>query len=370
MNNDRLTSSLVYSTKFSSFRNSVLVLVFLTVGVLTLWAFLSINQYRKQYHRIRDQVRAFQGSLQNPDIFNSHKREKRRRPEHLDESYVRYTIFPRGAHERVKNWHFRLPPHLKADEKDHDTFPPRRRDKLHIGIIPDGHRRWAIAHNTYYKEGIHNTLGHLKMCILQREKYRNLLRVGSISIYMASLLNLMYRDRHAMDDCFTLFANMWRDIKAAMNANRLSRIHFAWVGDSIYYPRWFVKAVQKDMERRTCPCATKSDFCVYFVLGFEFTSHTYWSPYSSDYLLYSGGSGRYSDTTAVSSSSSVNAWCTHPFLDIVIRTGGEKRLSGFLPMHTAYAELFFLDKMAPELTVEDIAGTMQEYDQRRKPYGR
>jgi undecaprenyl diphosphate synthase len=66
----------------------------------------------------------------------------------------------------------------------------------------------------------------------------------------------------------------------------------------------------------------------------------------------------------------VNAWCTHPFLDIVIRTGGEKRLSGFLPMHTAYAELFFLDKMAPELTVEDIAGTMQEYDQRRKPYGR
>lgn len=39
-----------------------------------------------------------------------------------------------------------------------------------------------------------------------------------------------------------------------------------------------------------------------------------------------------------------------PFLDLIIRTGQRKRLSGFLPLQSIYSEIFFLDILWPEIT--------------------
>jgi undecaprenyl diphosphate synthase len=45
---------------------------------------------------------------------------------------------------------------------------------------------------------------------------------------------------------------------------------------------------------------------------------------------------------------------TIPDLDLVIRTGGCCRLSGFLPEQSRYAELYFLDKLWPDSTADDF----------------
>ncbi len=51
----------------------------------------------------------------------------------------------------------------------------------------------------------------------------------------------------------------------------------------------------------------------------------------------------------------------HPYPDIVVRTGGEMRLSGFLSWQIAYAELFFIEKPLPDLTPEDMDIIIDEY---------
>lgn len=56
--------------------------------------------------------------------------------------------------------------------------------------------------------------------------------------------------------------------------------------------------------------------------------------------------------------------------DIIIRTGGEKRLSNFLMWQGNYAELFFLDKMWPEFEKEDLVAVIDEYNQRQRRFGR
>ncbi len=59
-----------------------------------------------------------------------------------------------------------------------------------------------------------------------------------------------------------------------------------------------------------------------------------------------------------------------PYPDMIIRTGGEKRLSNFLSWQSAYSELFFVDKMWPEFTKEDFLSAIDEFKQRQRRFGK
>ena len=55
--------------------------------------------------------------------------------------------------------------------------------------------------------------------------------------------------------------------------------------------------------------------------------------------------------------------------DIFIRPGGEKRMSDFLIWQSAYSELFFLDKLWPEFTKEDLVDIIEEFKGRERRFG-
>jgi len=56
--------------------------------------------------------------------------------------------------------------------------------------------------------------------------------------------------------------------------------------------------------------------------------------------------------------------------DIIIRTGGEQRLSGFLLYQSSYSELFFLGKMWPEFEKKDLVRVIEDFRQRQRRFGR
>jgi undecaprenyl diphosphate synthase/tritrans,polycis-undecaprenyl-diphosphate synthase [geranylgeranyl-diphosphate specific] len=56
--------------------------------------------------------------------------------------------------------------------------------------------------------------------------------------------------------------------------------------------------------------------------------------------------------------------------DILIRPGGEKRISDFLLFQIAYAELIFLEKLWPEFTKKDLIWCIEEYKRRERRFGR
>jgi undecaprenyl diphosphate synthase len=58
-----------------------------------------------------------------------------------------------------------------------------------------------------------------------------------------------------------------------------------------------------------------------------------------------------------------------PELDLLIRTGGERRLSDFLLWEAAYAELAFVERMWPDFTAEDLAAAVREFETRERRYG-
>lgn len=57
-------------------------------------------------------------------------------------------------------------------------------------------------------------------------------------------------------------------------------------------------------------------------------------------------------------------------VDLLIRTGGEQRLSDFLLWECAYAELYFTDRMWPDFDAADLAEAVREYRARDRRFGR
>ena len=55
--------------------------------------------------------------------------------------------------------------------------------------------------------------------------------------------------------------------------------------------------------------------------------------------------------------------------DMIIRTGGEVRLSNFLLWQSAYAELFFTETLWPDLKIEEVDSLIEAYYQRNRKYG-
>lgn len=58
-------------------------------------------------------------------------------------------------------------------------------------------------------------------------------------------------------------------------------------------------------------------------------------------------------------------WCTDWQIDLVIRTSGEQRLSGFFPWQTSNAEIIVSEKLWPDFTQHDFARALALYAARR-----
>ena len=56
--------------------------------------------------------------------------------------------------------------------------------------------------------------------------------------------------------------------------------------------------------------------------------------------------------------------------DLIIRTGGEQRLSGFMMWQSAYSELYFTKTLMPDLTIEKFDLAIEEYQRRQRRYGK
>jgi len=59
-----------------------------------------------------------------------------------------------------------------------------------------------------------------------------------------------------------------------------------------------------------------------------------------------------------------------PDLDMVVRTSGEERLSGFMLWRLNYAEIMFIEKNWPDITEADVENILEEYTSRERRHGK
>jgi len=70
-----------------------------------------------------------------------------------------------------------------------------------------------------------------------------------------------------------------------------------------------------------------------------------------------------------SARAAIRAGTVLPDTDLVVRTGGEQRLSDFLLWESAYAELWFTDRMWPDFNAADLAEATADFQTRERRFG-
>jgi|TARA_B110000971_G_scaffold218646_1_gene257914 undecaprenyl diphosphate synthase len=64
-----------------------------------------------------------------------------------------------------------------------------------------------------------------------------------------------------------------------------------------------------------------------------------------------------------------NFYTALPFPDILVRTGGQKRLSNFMLWQLSYSEIFFLDKLWPDFTKKDLKNIINKFQKVKRNFG-
>ncbi|MBP6945230.1 di-trans,poly-cis-decaprenylcistransferase [Patescibacteria group bacterium] len=85
------------------------------------------------------------------------------------------------------------------------------------------------------------------------------------------------------------------------------------------------------------------------------------------HLIQSGVPAQEVDEAKVTS---VMYWPDMPEPDLIIRTSGEERLSGFLLWQAPYAELFWCKKNWPDFSEQDLDTALEDYTNRQRRYGK
>ena len=77
----------------------------------------------------------------------------------------------------------------------------------------------------------------------------------------------------------------------------------------------------------------------------------------------------YSDKKITEENIERNFYTDLPFPDILVRTGGQKRLSNFMLWQLSYSEIFFLDKLWPDFTKKDLKIIINKFKKIRRNFG-
>jgi len=196
---------------------------------------------------------------------------------------------------------------------------------LHVAIVMDGNGRWA------QRRGLPRTAGHRRGA----QRVRPLVEAAP-ALGVASLT------------LFAFSADNWKRPAAEVSAlMRLFARHLR-----VETPRLIKQGVRLEVvgrrDRLPAPLVAAID--------------------SAEAATAAGTVMRLRLAVDYSSREAIVARRLLPDVDLLIRTGGEQRLSDFLLWECAYAELYFTDRMWPDFEA-DLAAALQEFRARQRRFG-
>lgn len=225
----------------------------------------------------------------------------------------------------------------------------------HVAIILDGNRRFAKKLGLQpwkgHEYGVRNLEGLFEWCLE--------LGIKELTLYSFSTENFR-RSGKEIDFLFSLFKKKFEEIRNKKSIFK-DRVRVNVIGRVEMFPAHIRKSMLAAVEKTK----NNSKLIVNFALGYG---------------------GRQEITDAVRKiAKNVKDGKVNPdnideelikqslYLpdepDLVIRPGGEVRISNFLIWQSAYSELIFIDKFWPEFTREDLVECINEFRRRERRFG-
>jgi len=227
----------------------------------------------------------------------------------------------------------------------------------HLAIIMDGNRRWAK------KRGLPSQLGHSQgakalediavACQKRGIKY--------LTVFAFSTENWK-RSKEEVDYLMELLARNLSDFDKRFD-NRNVRIKL--VGDSSPLPESLKKGILEIEERTKNNDGLTVNVAINYGGRAEIIN-------ASKRIVEDIKTGKISSAEEINEELFTKYMYTSgdPDPDLLIRTAGEVRMSGFLTWQSVYSELYFTDVLWPDFDEEELDKAIEEYNNRKRNFGK
>jgi len=218
----------------------------------------------------------------------------------------------------------------------------------HVAVIMDGNRRWAR------QRGLPAFEGHAQGAITFEKLVGKAKKMGirCLSTWAFSTENWK-RSKEEVDKLFSIIEKM---AKKYIDRCGEENMRFVHIGRKDRIPEALRNMIIKAEEE------TKKFTDFYIVLAIDYGGH--------DELLRAMKKMKEEnlEITPENVEKSLDT-AGLPQIDYIIRTGGEKRLSGFMSWQCAYAELYFTDTYFPAFTPKKFEEAIREFSKRQRRFG-
>lgn len=236
---------------------------------------------------------------------------------------------------------------IKAGEVDFNNLP------RHIAIIMDGNGRWAK------KRALPRTAGHAQGAETFRTiaTYCKDIGLDYLTVYAFSTENW----KRPQDEVSTIMGLLEKYLYEAIERMERDRVKMKFFGDITPLPDKL-----KQLIERTSEISSHYDGCqVNICLNYGGRDEILRAAKSCAEELSNGGNPEFTEEAF-----SKRLWSGGiPDPDLIIRPGGEMRLSNFLLWQSAYAELYTTDTLWPDFKKDDINNAIAWFQHRDRRYG-
>jgi undecaprenyl diphosphate synthase len=222
---------------------------------------------------------------------------------------------------------------------------------FHVAIVMDGNGRWATA------RGMGRAEGHRRGAHAVRRTVRAAPSLGitTLTLFAFSSDNWK-RPQPEVGTLLHLFGDYLQSEQGELRRNG---IRLSVIGRRDRLPENLIAAIE------ACEAATARVSRLHLRLAIDYSGR-------GAILGAAGSLAGEGEPSADTFRKRLGVACgtdTAPDVDLLIRTGGEYRLSDFLLWEIAYAELCFLPRMWPDFEVSDLAAAVAEFHTRQRRFG-
>lgn len=230
----------------------------------------------------------------------------------------------------------------------------------HIAIILDGNRRWAST------KSIERVIGHIEGANTAEEllSWCHEIGIRTITLYLLSTENLN-RSPDELKELFELFTERLNKLLSDERIVRF-KVRVKAIGRlELLTPK--MQEILRDIEAKT---KDYSDHFLNIAIAYGGRTEIVDSVKKIATLVKDGKLSPEEIDQKTIEHSLYTSYLPNPDPDLVIRTSGEERLSGFLLWQSAYSELVFVDEYWPDFRKIDLMRAVRTYQRRARRFGR
>ena len=228
----------------------------------------------------------------------------------------------------------------------------RTRVPQHVAIIMDGNGRWAMKQQHERIFGHHNGLTAVRKAVEGGVR----LGIKYMTLYTFSTEH-WNRPQAEVDGLMELLVKAVLDETETLMTNN---VRLRMIGDLQRLPERSRTMLEK------CMAETAGNTAMTLILALSYSSR--WEIAQALKRICA----ERLDPATVDEETLRRYLCTseYPDPDLLIRTGGELRISNFLLWQMAYTEFYFTDILWPDFQQEDLCDAVLEYQRRQRRFGK